>query len=203
MERLILFWHKYRPRVDPSALLYLKGICAIEDHQRGTILKLPDQPLPYLCIVLDGVVGGFESQAIIGSVTDEDTGMLKLRELILPMDYFSGPAHLFTLRNRSIEYQALSHVSVLRIPLAHARDGQQRYPDLAELFQVMKQRKINQLRKQVAIYQERDHYRRYCLYRQLLPDWTYTLSRDIQCQFLRMSKTHFHRVKAAYLRRRF
>lgn len=205
MDRLLTFWQKYRPQADRQALLYLREMAHVQTMEKDSILKYPHQSLSYFCIVLEGVVGGFEASPRMADGTaarpegHEQTGDPQLRELILPMDYFSGPGHLFTQRNRAIEYRTLVHTSLLLIPLSHAREGQQQYPDLSELFQVMKQRKINLLRQQVALYQEKDHYRRYCLYRQLLPQWAYVLPHGVQQQFLQMGRASYFAVKQHYL----
>jgi CRP-like cAMP-binding protein len=191
MHRLTSFLEKYRPQADPGVLRYLEEACVVLKYSRGAVIKTPNDPLPYFCIVLEGLVGGYES--------NNGSDPL-LRELILPMDYFSGTAHPFSQRNRMMEYRTLTPAAFARFPIHHIRRGQQLYPDMAELFHIMKQRKIDQLRKQIAIYQQKDLASRYALYATLMPDWTHLLPRDVQCQFLQMSKTHFHRAKGHFLR---
>lgn len=190
MDRLLVFWQKYRPQVDPQALQFLREASQVVIYNKQHTIKLPDQSLSYFFIVLHGVIGGFEMNG---------NTIPTMRELILSMDYFTGTAHLFSKTNRHIEYRALTPVILLRMNSKQAIFGQHHYPDLAELFQIMKQRKINLLRHQVTVYQEKDAYRRYCLYRKLLPDWNIELAHHIQCQFLQMSKTNYKRVKAQYL----
>lgn len=192
MERIVEFWKKYRVSIAPDALHYFQHLSRKASFKKHAIIKYPDRPLPYFFIVLEGVVGGYAYQAV-----DEDP---ILREISLPMDYFTGTAHPFTSRNRQIEYRALTPVTLMQLPLNYAIHGQHHYPDVAELFHVMKQRKINQLRHQLVLYQTPDHYQRYSLFRQLLPELALTLRQDIQYQFLRISKSHFHRIKARYLR---
>ena len=191
MDRLLSFWQKYRPQVDPLALQFLREVCQVMAYKKQHIIKLPDQSLPYFYIVLDGVVCGFETNG------GRDPS---LREIILALDYFSGTLHPFSRSNRQIEYRTLTPVILLQMTIAQAVHSQQHYPDLAELFQVMKQRKINQLRHQVAIFQEKTLYRRYCLYRQFLPDWAILLPHHTQYQFLQISKAHYKRLKAIWLR---
>lgn len=192
MERIVEFWQKYRVSIAPDALHYFDQVSRKVSLKKHAILKYPDRPLPYFFIVLEGVVGGYAAHE-----ADEDP---ILREISLPMDYFTGTVHPFTSRNRQIEYRALTPVTLVQLPLTYAIHGQHHYPDVAELFHVMKQRKINQLRYQLALYQTPDHYQRYRLFRQLLPELALSLRQDIQYQYLRISKSNFHLIKARYLR---
>lgn len=190
MDRLIAFWHKHRPQVDSDALLYLREAGRIQPYKKAVSIKLPHQHLPYMFILLDGIVAGFEASP---------DGNLTMRELILPMDYFTGTVHYFSQRNRRMEYRTLSPITLIQVSVSHARKGQQLHPDLAELFQILKQRKITHLHHQVAVFQEKDHYRRYCLYRKLLPDWAYLLPHGVQYQFLQMGRASYYASKQKYL----
>lgn len=191
MDRLLTFWQKYRPEVDPAALSFLREVCQVVSYRKEEVIKLPHETHPYFFIVLHGQVGGFDRH--------EDNVPL-LRELILTLDYFSGPAHPFTKTQRQIEYRALSSAILLRMTTDQAAHGQQHYPDIAELFHVMKQRKITQLRQQLLVYQQKDAYSRYVLYRTYFPDWAHKLSHRIQYQFLHISLAQYKRVKGRYLR---
>lgn len=192
MERIVEFWKKYRVPVAPDALHYFEHVSRKVSLKKDTVIKYPDRPLLYFFVVLEGVVGGYAYHAV-----DEEP---ILREISLPLDYFTGTVHPFTSRNRQIEYRALTPVTLVQLPLTYAIHGQHHYPDVAELFHVMKQRKINQLRYQLVLYQTSDHYQRYLLFRQLLPELALTLRQDIQYQYLRISKSHFHRIKTRFLR---
>lgn len=206
MERLINFIQKRIPQVDPSALCFLEDVASLRYERKNTIIKLTHQHLPNFHIVLDGLVGGFDfyDEDIFNGQQSNNSkhknSVPILRDLICPMDYFTGSLHTFTKRNRAIEYRSLTPVALLRMSIEQAVHGQKYYPDLSELFQIMKQRKINLLRHQVTVYQEKDYYRRYCLYRKLLPEWNIELSHQIQHQFLQMSIAQYNRVKAQYLR---
>lgn len=191
MDRLLAFWQKYQPQVDPHALQYLSQVCKVVTYKKQSIIKLPEQSLSYFYIVLDGAIGGYETNGGTDPV---------LRELILTLDYFNGNLLPFSRNNRQTEYRALTSVILIRMSIDQAIHGKQYYPDLDELFEVMKQHKISQLRHQVAIFQEKTLYRRYCLYRQHLPNWAILLPDHIQYQFLQISKTHYKRLKAIWLR---
>lgn len=184
---------KHRPDPDRDAVLYLKSVTRKIHLKKGTIIKLADHRLAYFCIVLKGVVGGYEWN----NGTDPN-----LREIIRQMDYFTGTIHPFTQRNRLIEYRTLTPVILARMHMDNARHGQLQYPDLTELFHVMKQHKINQLRQQVIIFQEFNHAKRYQLYTNLLPDWQNALPDHIQREFLQISKAHYHRLKNISLNKR-
>ncbi|HZH55019.1 MAG TPA: hypothetical protein VFD72_05160, partial [Sphingobacteriaceae bacterium] len=171
MKRVVDFWVKYRPQADPAALEFLESDSIIVSYHKDEIIKLPDQHFPYFCVVLEGVVGGYSLNW---------QGQPLLRELILPLDYFTGTIHLFSNRNLLTEYRALMPVQLLQIPIARAVHGQQHYPDIAELFHVMKQRKLNIQRYQVLIYQQTNAYNRYVLYRTYFPDWAHQLPHRIQ-----------------------
>lgn len=190
MKRIVDFWAKYRPQADPAALEFLESDSIMLSYPKGEIIKLPDQHFPYFCVALEGVVGGY-------SLNGQPLPLL--RELILPLDYFTGTWHPFTTKNHHTEYRALMDVDLLQIPLQHAAHGQQHYPDIAELFHVMKQHKLTILRYQVIIYQETDPYHRYRLYRRLFPSWDQILSNQIQQEFLHLSRSSYFRAKKQYL----
>ena len=192
MKRVVDFWVKYRPQADPEALEFLDSDSIIVSFRKEEIIKLPDQHLPYFCVVLEGVVGGY-------SLNGQSRPLPLLRELILPLDYFTGTPHPFSKRNLLTEYRALMPVQLLQIPLGRAVHGQQHYPDIAELFHVMKQRKLNLQRYKVLIYQESDPYYRYRLYRRLLPSWDQFLTNQIQQEFLHLSRSSYFRAKKKFL----
>lgn len=189
MESLLAFLAKHAPSDASHEFIQRRG------HQvgygKGDVIKLPDTPFPYFCVVLRGLVGGYQPSR---------DGRIALRDLVLPLDFFTGTEHLFTRRDQGVEHRALLATQLLRIPIEKARAGQLEQPTIAELFHVMKQRKINQLRKLVAIYQETDYYARYCVYRQVLPRYARELPHTVQRELLRMSHASYQRVKARYLR---
>lgn len=191
METLLHFWKKNCPAFGQDSVAYLEAHGRHLYYDKHRIIKHPNENLPYAYFVLEGIVGGYATGR---------HGILRMRELILPLDSFTGTLHPFTRRNRPIEYQALTPVHTLRLPIEAAKTGQTLHPDLGELFQIIKQRKINQLRQLLQVYQEYDHYHRYCEYVHLFPDWVHHLPHHVQYQLLQMSHASYQRVKARYLK---
>lgn len=190
MDRFHQFWTRFCTDLSDAPSQYVYNRHTLMDYPSGSLIKLPDDHFPYYCVVLGGLVGGYQTDHACNPV---------LRDLILPMDFFTGTDHPFTQRTKTIEYRALAKTVVMRLPIGTASEGQSLHPEIAELFHVMKQRKINQLRKLVAIYQETDYYARYCVYRQVLPLYARDLPHRVQEQLLRMSHASYQRVKARYL----
>src|SRR5690606_1695616 len=133
--------------------------------------KVPHDWYPHLCIVLAGLVGGYQYNR---------SGKRSLRELVLPMDFFTGTEHTFSNRRRAVEFIALRETTLLQITVADAREAQALFQEVSGLCHVLKQRKILQLRKLVELYQEDDYYERYALFRELLPQLAATLTNGIQ-----------------------
>lgn len=191
MDRLYGFWMRFCADVPAAARDFLDRQRVLLHYRREQTIKLPDEAYPYFCVVLDGLVGGYQTS---------HAGHPVLRDLVLTLDFFTGTEHPFTRRMRKIEYLALASTSIMRIPIAYVAEGQRLHPEIAELFHVMKQRKIDQLRKLVAVYQETDHYARYCVYREVLPSYALSLPHRVQEQLLRMSHASYQRAKVKYLR---
>lgn len=191
MDSLYQFWTRYCNRIPDAARSFVHRQHVLHAYAQDECIKLPGEHFPYYCVVLGGIVGGYQTN---------HGGHPVLRDLVLPLDFFTGTEHPFTRRMKNIEYQALAGTTVMALPIAAASQGQLLHPQLAELFHVMKQRKIDQLRKLVAIYQETDYYARYCVYRELLPHYALELPHRVQEQLLRMSHAGYQRVKARYLR---
>lgn len=191
MDRFHQFWTRFCADLPDAPTAYVYRHHTLLEYPREAPIKLPHDPFPYYCVVLAGLVGGYQA---------DHAGRPVLRDLVLPMDFFTGTEHPFTQRTKTIEYRALAKTAFMRLPIKRASEGQSRHREIAELFHVMKQRKIDQLRKLVAIYQEADYYARYCVYRQALPAYAQALPHRVQEQLLRMSHASYQRVKARYLR---
>lgn len=192
METLLTFWHKRCKPIDEQAQAYLAAHNRIRHHARDALIKAVDEQLPYLCIVLSGLVGGYQTNRQRQRV---------LRELALPMDFFTGTRHTFSSNRRAMEFVALKQTKVLLIPIAEAREGQGRYVEISELFHILKQRKILRLRKLVELYQETDRYTRYELLWELLPELAGSplLTNTTCAELLQMSLSHLKRIKKKYL----
>ncbi|GGC38497.1 hypothetical protein GCM10011386_33250 [Parapedobacter defluvii] len=184
------FWKHYCPDIRDIARAYLATHHRMVMYRRGEVIKVPDDYFPYLCIVLDGTVGGYQYNR---------SGKRSLRELLLPMDFFTGTEHTFSDRKASVEFVALRATTSLQITIADARKAQSLFFEVSELFHVLKQRKILRLRKLVALYQEDRYYDRYALFRELLPDVATTLTNGTQAELLHMSLGHLKKLKKRYV----
>ncbi|WP_257667203.1 hypothetical protein [Parapedobacter tibetensis] len=191
MDRFYQYWQKYCPDLPEEVRQFIDVHHEVASYTKGQVIKLPDDSFPYFCVVLEGLVGGYQQDRARDPT---------LRELMLPPDFFTGTEHLFTTRGRHMEYCALEKTVVMRLSLADAKAGQQRHAEIAELFHVLKQKKIDLLRKLVAVYQETAYYDRYCVYIGLFKTWASLLPNKVQQQLLRMSETTYYRVKKQYLK---
>lgn len=190
MERLFTYWIKHCPGLEAETKQFVLANHAVETYPKNTVVKLPDQEFSFWGMVLDGQLGAYVIDA---------SGDPVLVELFLPLDFFTGTEHLFTQRNRKIEYRALEKSTVLLLSNKGAREGQQRYREVAELFHVLKQKRIQFLRNLLLVYMEKDYYARYCTYRRLFRDVIPFLAHNVQWQLLRMGESSYYRVKKKYL----
>jgi len=190
MQRLFTYWSKYCPTLPTEVKRFVTDHVHIHHHRKSEIVKLPDEDFRYWGLVLSGLIAGYVANR---------HGEPQLRELLLPLDFFTGSEHPFTTRPYPIEYRVIDTTDLLLLPIAIAREGQQRYREVAELFHVLKQKKINFLRHLLAVYQEDRYYDRYCEYRRLFPHLTHVAPQHAQYQLLRMSETSYYRVKKQYL----
>ncbi len=190
MEALFHFWQSRCGAVSDQARAYLKEGCQERHYRRDRVIRLPDERFPYLCIVLEGLAGGYHY---------DYGGRRRLRELVLPMDFFTGTKHVFSRTVYPVEYVALQKTRLLLLLLPHVQEGQRRYPEIGELIQVLKQRKILLLRALVEIYQEERAFDRYSVYAERLPDWPFSLPLTYQANLLRMSLGHIKKMKKRYL----
>lgn len=192
MEYFLDFWSRRCSPVRSEATLYLHQHHRVRHYARGEIIKFADEDFPFLGIVLDGTVGGYQYGRL---------GKRIMRELALPHDFFTGTNHAFSNRRQTLEFVALKPTRVLLLPIARARDGQQQYREISELFHVLKQRKIIRLRKLVTLYQEKELYQRYVLLWELLPEIAKSpdMTNDTLAALLHISLSHFKRLKQRFL----
>lgn len=184
------FWEHHCPTLGDAARLFVAGHQRVVYYRRGDVIKVPGVPFLYLCIVLDGTVGGYQYNR---------SGRRSMRELAIPMDFFTGTEHTFSSRDRPMEFIALRATTLLQLTIADAREAQALFYEVSELFHVLKQRKILRLRKQVELYQEDNYYDRYALFRESLPEIAATVTNGIQAELLHMSRGHLKKLKKRYL----
>lgn len=161
-------------------------------YRRGQVIKLGMDDFPFFCIVLSGSAGGYQTNR---------RGQRVLRELALPLDFFTGTEHTFSSTRRPLDFAALRASTLLLLPIAYAREGQRLHTEISELFHVLKQRKILRLRKLVDVYQEPNHGERYRLFRELLPEVAHSpaTTNAIHADLLQMSVSHLKRLKKRFL----
>lgn len=191
MERLFTYWTKHYPALSADSRSFIRERAKVKPYTKRQVIKLETEGFPFLCIVLSGLVAGYRKNS---------EGKPVLCELMQPMDYFTGTQHPFTPRLREAEYVAIEQTTLLLIPVAEARDAQQRNPAFAELIQVMKQRKIDFLSLLILLDNEQYAYARYVVYMKNYRREALLLPHSVQWQILRIGKTSFYRVKNRYLR---
>lgn len=191
MEHFEQFWRNHYGPLGEAAIRYLYHHKQLRNYPRGQLIKLDKEEFPFLCIVMEGLVGGYQN---------DRNGRRVMRELALPMDFFTGTQHTFSSRKRPLEFIALKATRLLLISIPLARDGQWRFAEISELFHVLKQRKILRLRKLVEIYQETDAYGRYFLFWDLLPEIAGSplVTNATSAELLRISLGHLTKVKRKY-----
>ena len=185
------FWERHCTAIRPVARAHLVARQRIVRYRHDELIKAPVDHFPYLCIVLEGAVGGYQYNR---------GGRRSMRELSLPMDFFTGTEHTFTDRKRTVEFVALRPTTLLQLTVSDAREAQALFYEVSELFHVLKQRKILRLRKLVELYQEDGYYERYALFRESLPDVAAATTNRIQAELLHMSLGHLKKLKKRYLR---
>src|SRR3546814_631148 len=191
MESFNNVWINHHRPLGEAAIQYLYSHKQLRDYPRGRLIKLDNEEFPFLCIVMEGLVGGYQK---------DRRGRRVLRELALPMDFFTGTQHTFSSRQRPMEFAALKATRLMLISVQAARAGQHRFTEISELFHVLKQRKILRLRKLVEIYQETDAYDRYFLFWDLLPEIAGSpmVTNATSAELLRMSLGHQTKIKRKY-----
>lgn len=193
MERLFTYWNRHYPALSAGSRSFIRSRSKVKTYAKRQVIKLEAERFPFFCIVLSGLVAGYRKNS---------EGKPVLCELMQPMDYFTGTQHPFTPRLREAEYVAIEQTALLLIPIADARDTQQRLPAFAELVQVMKQRKIDFLSLIILLDNEKYAYARYGVYMENYRQQALLLPAKVQWQILRIGKTSFYRVKSRYLRER-
>lgn len=192
MQRFWDFWIRQSSPVSREAMDFLHQYHRVRAYTRGEIIRFADEDFPFLCIVLDGTVGGYQYNRLDKRI---------MRELALPHDFFTGTNHAFSNRRHTLEFVALKPTRLLLLPVARAREGQHLYREISELFHVLKQRKIIRLRKLVSLYQEKQLYERYVLLWDLLPEIAKSphMTNATLAALLHISLSHFKRLKQRYV----
>lgn len=185
------YWKRLLPHHDVDALNFVIQKGTIKHFKKNDLIKLADEPLPYLFVVLEGYVGGYQLN---------DQQDLVLVELVLPKDYFNGTKHPFSKSATRTEYRALTSVIIFQLHHLHAQEGQKRFPDISEVFHIQKQRKINFLNIHVFLLQEQNLSKRYHRFRKVLPMLALELPQYIQCQLLQTSSAHLRRIKKLWMK---
>lgn len=191
MHHFYRFWERQCSPVDVAAKDYLHRHHRVRHYMRGEVIRYADEEFPFLVIVLDGAVGGYQ---------DNRLGKRVMRELALPLEFFTGTQHAFSSRGHPLEFVALKRARLLLMPIIRAREAQGQFREISELFHVLKQRKILRFRKLVSVYQEKDLYERYVLLWELLPEIAQSsvTTNATHAELLHMSESHLKRLKRRY-----
>lgn len=190
MKRLITYWTKHCPAIGADSQSFVRERSKVRQYTKKQVIKLESERFPFFCIVLSGLVAGYRKNS---------AGKPLLCELMLPMDYFTGTQHPFTLRLRDAEYEAIENTTLLLVPIREVREAQRRFPAFAELLHVMKQRKITFFELLIALGNESPCYTRYCTYMDRFGQRATRLPDKPQWQLLRMGRSTYYRMKSRYL----
>ncbi|SEN21018.1 Cyclic nucleotide-binding domain-containing protein [bacterium A37T11] len=193
MERFYKFWRAHYSDVRPQARSYVDGHHQLKMYRKGEVIKFPTDLFPYFCIVLEGLVGAYALSR---------SGRESMRELSLPLDFFTGTEHTFSRRQRPIEFRALEKTKLLLFKLDHAQEAQKLFQEVAELFQILKQRKILRLRRLIEVYQEEKAFDRYVEFATQLKELVLRVPIHFQAELLHISDGHFRKLRKRYAEER-
>jgi len=190
MDRFFTFWSNYMD-ISADARNYITNHARIRQY-KPKVFSYADDPMPYWCFVLEGLAAGIHYTA---------DRQRNIRWLATPYHYFTGTEHPFTKRQTDVAIEFLDSSVLFLLRNEHAVIAQQRYPAVSELFHILKQHRINQLRKQVLLLQEQNNYERYRILVEELPEIVQHSNNIVQREVLQVSKGTFYRIKKRYLKR--
>lgn len=191
IDRFYQFWERHCGSVRVEVRDYFIRCQQIIQYGRNDVIKAPADLYPYVCVVLDGIVGSYKLNR---------AGTRVLREVVLPMDYFTGTSHMFTDRHLWVEHIALKRTVVIQVSLTDARRAIADFREVSELSHILKQRKITRMRYWVEIFQEDGMYDRYARFREVLPEVAMVTTGTVQAELLHMSLGHLKKLKTRYVR---
>lgn len=193
MNRLFDFWERYMPIPD-DARRFLERHGRIRQYPKSTIFSSPDEPKYYWCFTLEGLVAGLH-YAKEGKTSS-------FRWLSIPNSYFTGTEHVFTKRVGNVHIEFLKPTSLFMLHNEIATEGQRRFWCISELFHILKQHQINRLRKYALIFQQANHYQKYKLLVEELPEIVAHTTNEQRWHYLQISKGSYYKVKKRYLKTR-
>ena len=193
MERLFTFWSHYMA-IPEEARNFLEDHGIIKQFAKGTIFSQPDEARHYWCFVLEGLVA---------SIYYLNNGQRVMRWLTIPFSYFTGTEHLFTKRAANVHIEFLKPTTLFMLHSNSALEGQQHFPSISELFHILKQHQLNRLRKYLIVFQQANHYQKYKLLMEELPEIVTHTSNEQRRHFLQMSRGSYYKIKKRYLKETF
>lgn len=188
MERFFTFWSHYMD-IPPDAREYIFDHARINRY-RPKVFSYPDDPKPYWCFVLDGLAA---------NVYDTVNRHGIIRYLITPNAHFTGTEHPFTKKGGDIYIELLKPTTLFMLRNNFALEAQQRFTAVSELFHILKQHQINNLRKHLQVFQQRRIVDKYRYMAEQLPDVIKHTNNRQQARFLQISESSLYEAKKSYL----
>jgi len=188
MERFFTFWSRYMD-IPPDARKYIFDHARIRRYT-PRVFSYPDDPKPYWCFVLDGLAA---------NVYDTVNRYGIIRYLITPNAHFTGTEHPFTKKGGDIYIELLKPTTIFMLRNNFALEAQQRFPAVSELFHILKQHQINNLRRHLLVFQQGRIIDKYRYMAEQLPEVITHTNNRLQARFLQISESSLYDAKKRYL----
>lgn len=192
MERLFTFWRKY-VTISPAARAFLKTHAEVKKFEKHAYFSRPFERHGYWCFVLEGLVAGYSIR---------DSGKRVIHWLVAPNHYFTGTKHSFSPHTEQHFIQFLHASKIVQVPISRLRYAQQHFPDVSELLQAMKQRKLIQKNQLLNIFKQGNNTQRYLAFRDTLPHLAEKLTVEQTLAYLDIGRTAYKIAHKAYLKRK-
>lgn len=135
MKQMIAVFQRYH-QVGDDLHTFLMQNGRIRLYERNDFYKHAEEKSNYWCFLLKGT--------LIYEAIDE-TGKVKIMNVALEHEYFSGTSHPFTDRSLPFSLRFISRAKCYQIHYHQFREAMDQFPQFNGIINVLKQREINKL----------------------------------------------------------
>lgn len=189
MDRLFTFWRKYTS-ISTTSEKFITEHAKIIFYKANSYFSRYYEVKPYWCFLLQGIASG---------IRFEENGTERITWLAMPPDYFTGTKHSYSNHGENLDIKFLVYSQIAAIPLDQMRYAQKHMADVAELIQVLKQRKLTQQKQLLEITKLPYGIDQYVAFRHAFPELSLSLTIKQTSQFLNIGEKTCQRGKLKFI----
>lgn len=174
MERFFSYIAQY-VRLNAAEKDFLRSHAGFRRFQKNDYYLFRGESKARWCFLLSGIAAG--------CYTDH-AGKDYIHWISVQYDYFTGTKHTFSDNTAELDIQFLQPSVLLEIPLVHVRVAHEKYPKLAEFFQILLRKQLLFTQNMLRIQKINDGTHRYLEFRRRLPELERQLTMHETCSLL-------------------